>query len=189
MNTIETILFDAAGKLNTDATLEAAAKRIRSLGVTGVAVASNTGATAVKLARILGETNAAIVGVTLQAGEWKKYWPPDPAMVAEAEKLGVKMYTGTHALMGNLETAVREKFGGIGAGELISHAYYTFSQGMKVAVEVACMACDAGLLPIGAEAVAIAGTTSGADTAIVLTPTSTDCFFDVKVHEILAMPR
>jgi len=189
MAEIRAILFDEPGEQNTDATLAAAAERMKALGIKSAVVATSTGATTVKLARLLEGTGARTVGVTLQAGVWQKYCPPDPGLVAEAEKLGARIFTGTHALMGNVDTAIREKFGGICATDLIAFVYYTFSQGTKVAVEVACMACDAGMVPMGEEAVAIAGTGGGADTALVLTPTSTNNFFDVKIHEVLAMPR
>ncbi len=41
---------------------------------------------------------------------------------------------------------------------------------MKVALEIASMAAEVGLLPPGEEAIAVAGTDDGADTAVVLRP-------------------
>ena len=64
-----------------------------------------------------------------------------------------------------------------------------FSQGLKVACEIACMAVDAGLVPAGEETVAIAGTGQGADTAIVLRPSNTHQFFDTRILEIICKPR
>jgi len=60
---------------------------------------------------------------------------------------------------------------------------------MKVAVEVAVMAADAGLLEGEGEVIAVAGTGSGADTAVVLSPAYSTSFFELKVREVIAMPR
>ncbi|HDJ89241.1 MAG TPA: hypothetical protein ENG40_00930 [Thermoprotei archaeon] len=59
---------------------------------------------------------------------------------------------------------------------------------MKVAVEIACMAADAGYIPIDRDVVAIAGTGRGADTAILITPKTSRNFFDIKIKEIIAKP-
>jgi hypothetical protein len=60
---------------------------------------------------------------------------------------------------------------------------------MKVAVECALMAADAGLLDVSKEIISIAGTGEGADTAIVLKPAYTRRFRDLEILEILAKPR
>ena len=51
------------------------------------------------------------------------------------------------------------------------------------------MLADAGLVPVGEEIIAIGGTGSGLDTAAVLTPANMTNVFDMKFHEIIAMPR
>ena len=130
-----------------------------------------------------------IVGVTLQAGLWEVYTGPDPEIVAQAEAKGVKFFTGIHTFMGAVASAIQNEFGGLPPVELIAHAYYTFSQGTKVAVEVAVMAADAGLIPVDREVIAVGGTGEGADTALVLSPAYSTNFFDLKVHEVLAKPR
>jgi len=72
--------------------------------------------------------------------------------------------------------------------ELIAHTLYCFSQGMKVAVEIAVMAADANLISPKEEVIAIGGTGQGADTAIVVKPAYSTNFFDLKIREIIAMP-
>jgi hypothetical protein len=62
-------------------------------------------------------------------------------------------------------------------------------QGMKVAVEVAMMAADAGLLPTDGEALALGGAGEGADTALVVTPRCSAEFFGLCVHEVVCLPR
>ena len=50
------------------------------------------------------------------------------------------------------------------------------------------MAMDAGLLEYGEPVVAIGGTSSGVDAAVLLTPSYTSSMFDMKIHEILCKP-
>ncbi|NOZ19906.1 MAG: STAS domain-containing protein [Planctomycetes bacterium] len=186
---IETVLFDKAGPAHTDRTLDIASQRAAELGIDALVVATTTGQTALKAAKLFEDTHVKIIGVTLMAGVWDKYAQPDPDVVREAEEAGVTFLTATHTLMGNVGSAIREKFGGVSEVELIAHTYYTFSQGMKVAVEVAVMAADAGLVSTDADVIAIAGTGSGADTAIVIRPAYSNKFFSTKIREVLAMPR
>jgi len=187
MAEIRALVFDKAGPQNTQATLELAGRRSDELGIDEIVVATSTGKTALEAARAM--PGKRVIGVTLQAGLFDKYVGPDPDIVGPAEELGVQFVTCPHALMGSLDSAVKDKFGGLPPGEFISYVYYTFCQGMKVAVEVAMMAADAGRLSMDGDIIAIAGTENGADTAIVLTPAYTNEFFDLRVREILAKPR
>ena len=183
------LLFDQPGAAHTERTLTAARDRALELGIDTVVLATTSGQTALKAAKTFENTGVRVIGVTLQAGTWKKHAPPDPEKIREAEQNGVHILTATHTLMGNVGSAIRDEFGGITPDELIARTYYTFSQGMKVAVEVATMAADAGLLEEQDELVAVAGTGTGADTAIVLSKTYSTDFFDLNISEILAMPR
>jgi len=183
------LLFDDPGPQQTGPTLEAARERALALGIKTVVLATTTGETALKALDAFEGTGASLVAVTLHAGVWSQYAPPDPQKVRAAEARGVRFLTATHTLMGNVGSAIREKLGGVPGCEIVAHTYYTFSQGMKVAVEVAVMAADAGLLEGEREVIAIAGTGGGADTAIVLSPAYSTSFFDVKIHEVIAMPR
>ncbi len=180
--------FDEPSKAHMQATLEASFERAQELGVKQVVVATTTGRTALEAAKVFGET-AKVIGVTLHAGTWAKYEPPDSDTVREAEETGVVFLTATHALMGHVGSAIRDKFGGITHTELIAFVLYMFSQGTKVAVEVVAMAADAGLLDMESDVIGIAGTESGADTALVMKPAFTTNFFDLKVREVICMPR
>lgn len=64
-----------------------------------------------------------------------------------------------------------------------------FSHGIKVAAEISVMAADAGLVPVGEEIIAIGGRGHGVDSAVILTPVNSKNLFDLKFHEIIAMPR
>jgi hypothetical protein len=185
----EVLLFEKGGLENTEATLAIARERAGELGVQNVVLATSTGRTALMALDAFEGSGVRLIGVTLHAGYWDVYEPPDKAKIAEAKDRGAVILTATHALMGSVESAVKEKFGGIPPMELIAHTYYTFSQGMKVCVEVALMAADAGYVSNAEEIVAIGGTGVGADTAVVLKAAYTTNFFDLNVREVLAMPR
>ena len=60
---------------------------------------------------------------------------------------------------------------------------------MKVACEITLMAADAGLVRTDEDAIAMAGTGKGLDTALVLRPVNSQDFFNLKVREILCKPR
>ena len=72
---------------------------------------------------------------------------------------------------------------------MIAHVLKLMSQGVKVAVEVAIMAADAGAVPTDEEIIAVGGSGTGADTAIVLQGAHQNNFFDLDIREIIAMPR
>jgi hypothetical protein len=101
------------------------------------------------------------------------------------EALGIPVLTGLHALGDD----VSEQFTEHSPARIVRETLYTFCQGMKVAVEVALMAAEAGLLSMDKEAIAVAGTGEGADTAIVLQPAYAHRFRDLRIREILAKPR
>ncbi|NLZ38638.1 MAG: hypothetical protein GX893_03415, partial [Firmicutes bacterium] len=61
-------------------------------------------------------------------------------------------------------------------------------QGVKVSVEIAVMALDAGLIPYGEDIIAIGGSGRGADTAIVVQPAHAKDFFAGKIREIICKP-
>ncbi|MGQ9729890.1 MAG: pyruvate kinase alpha/beta domain-containing protein [Candidatus Zipacnadales bacterium] len=180
--------WEQPGPINTVPTLEASMARAADLGITQVVVATSTGTTTLRAAQIFGPTTQ-VIGVTLQRGLWEKYAGTDRRIVQEAETLGVKFLTCPHTLMGSVDSALRDRFGGVPPQQLIAHVYYTFGQGMKVAVECMMMAADAGLLDMNAEVISIAGTGGGADVAIVTKPVFSHQFFSLKIREIIAMPR
>lgn len=177
--------FEKKGKRNTEETVEITLQRAKEIGIKHVVVASCTGETALKFAGC----GLNVVCVTHQVGYSK---PGEDEMGQETrEKLneaGVKVLTTTHLLAG-VDRALRFKFQGVYPAEIIASTLRMFGQGMKVCIEVAVMALDAGLIPAGEEIIAVGGTAVGADTAMVVTPAHSANFFDTNVKEILCMPR
>lgn len=101
---------------------------------------------------------------------------------------GARILTCQHAF-GGVGRAVRKKLGTYELEEIMAYTLRIFGEGMKVACEIALMAADAGLIRTDREAIAIAGTGRGADTAVVLQPANAQTFFDMRIKEILCKPR
>ena len=106
----------------------------------------------------------------------------------QLEAQGAVVVMATHALS-SAERAFRDKYGGIDILEIVADALRRFSAGVKVGVECAMMAADAGAIPVDQDVVAVGGTSRGAYTAIVVRPANAQRFFDLKVREIIGMPR
>ena len=111
-------------------------------------------------------------------------------MPAETEEAllaaGVKIVTGIH-LFDGMSRASLMKYKGAETGIVVSDTLRLFGPGMKVAVECAIMAMEAGHLEYPQKVVSVGGRGAGSDTAIVLTPVPSSSFFDLRILEILCM--
>jgi hypothetical protein len=183
------VYFDSPGRHNTAEALALARERADLLGTKYLVVASTSGATVLQAAQVFQGTAVQIVGITLHAGRWQVYRPPDWHLVEQATAMGVTFHTATHALVANAERAIRDRFGGISPVELVAEALTIFSVGVKVAVEVSLMAADGNLIPMDEDVIAVPGTDGGADTALVLQPAYSSTLFDLRVKEIICKPR
>lgn len=63
-----------------------------------------------------------------------------------------------------------------------------FGQGTKVCIEIIMMACDGGCVDIGEKVIAVAGTGSGADTAVLATAAPSTKITSLRIHEIICKP-
>jgi len=184
------VYFDRPGKANTAAVVEAVRERRAELGIEHVVAASNTGATALALCEALKDAGVTLVAV----GEHAGFRGGDQQDLSDEqrralEEKGIKVLIGSHALSG-VGRSVTNKFGGITHVEIIAQTLKQFGgEGIKVAVEVAVMAADAGLVPTDREIIAVGGSGGGADTAVVLKAAHMNNFFDLEIREIIAKPR
>lgn len=172
------------GKENTAKTVELAVKRAGESKIQYIVVASCSGETA----QLLAGRGLKVICVTHHVG----FAGPgldemSPEMRNMLSSAGVKILTTTH-LMAGLDRAVRNKFGGVYPAEIMAQTLRMFGQGVKVCVEIAGMALDAGLIPFGKDVIAIGGTGQGADSAIVIVPAHSNNFFDTKIKEIICKP-
>ena len=181
------VYFDSPGKENTGPTLEAAAKRAGELGVANILVATTSGETGLLAADVFAGNNLIIV--THSTGFWKPgYQQLKQEYRTQIENKGAKILTCQHSF-GGVGRAVRRKWGTYELEELIASTLRTFGQGTKVAIEIALMAADAGLVPTEELCISVGGSAEGADTALLLQPVNAQDFFDLKIVEIVAKPR
>jgi hypothetical protein len=181
------IIFKNAGEENTRQTIDLAVARAKELQIEKVVVASSTGATAL---RFLESWPASRLVVVRYVFGFERADAQE--MPADVEKQilskGARIVTAAHAF-GGLGRAVRRKLQTYQLDEVIASTLRIFGQGVKVACEVALMACDAGMVRTDEKIVSCGGSGRGADTALVLTPANTHSFFDMKVHEIICKPE
>jgi len=177
--------FDEPGETNTEETLRLARSRAEQLGTRQITVASTHGRTAMRAREIFHGLNVGIIAVSICASFEERGWTLGEDERDALNKSGITVLTSIHALGDD----VSEGFGVTAPNVVVRETLYTFSQGMKVAVEIALMAADAGLLDMSQEVISIAGSGSGADTAVVLLPAYSRTFRQLRVREILAKPR
>ncbi len=187
--------YEQEGVQNTETTLEAVKQRASELGIKQVVVATTTGQMALKCAEEMPDVQ--VVGVLMHAVDYDVYVKrpsgkmkaPSPEILEKARKKGATFYQGVHSLLGGVDSAIRDKFGGLSPVGLISHAYLSISTGTKVAVESTMMAADGGLLKMDEDVIAMGGYRGGADTALVIKPAFTHQYFSLRVREFICLPR
>jgi hypothetical protein len=175
-----------AGPENTINTLKMAIDTALSRQIQYLVVASTGGDTALQAHNLIQNTGLKLVVVTHNTGFSKPGEQQFNANVRpQVEAAGGKVYTGTMVLR-NVGSAIRTQFH-FAETELINATLRMLGQGIKVVVEIAAMACDAGLIP-SEEVIAVAGTGRGADTAVIIKAESSNRFFDIKIREIIVKP-
>ena len=181
-----TVYFEKPGPGNTGETLRLAGEWAGRLGISTLLVASTSGDTGLKAVKAFPGLEVIVVSHSAGFSE-----PGVQEMLREKRdairEAGGKILTCPHALAG-VGRAIRFKFNTIEVDEIIANALRIFGQGMKVTVEIALMAADAGLIPAGADVISIGGTNSGADTAACIRPANVSRFFDVQVRGIICKP-
>lgn len=205
-----TYYFEKKGVDNTERLLQIVKTKVMEKGVKHVVVASTRGEAGVKAAEVFKGTGINVVVVTHQTG----HIGPGIQQLTEEnrkklEKLGVKIVTGTDALTGGVGLGISYRAPPVQPNEdqmkdirttlsfvrstppvetIIASTLRLFCEGMKVAVEIVLMAADAYAIPIDKDVIAVAGTSAGADTAILIRPANTINFTQMDLHEVIAKP-
>jgi hypothetical protein len=179
--------FRKPGPNNTKGVMEIASRRAKELGISKAIVATCSGRTAYEALEVLGP-DLKIIAVTYVTGfEEPNQQEMSEEVRQELGSKGVSVLTCQHAF-GGVGRAVRNKLATYQVEEIIAYTLRRFGQGTKVAIELALMAADAGLVRTDEDVISIGGTGRGADTALVLQPANSFKFFDLKVKEIICKP-
>lgn len=186
-----TFYFDAHGEVNTDKTVELARERAKTLGIRKVAVASETGLSALKVLDVF--RNSEVIVVSSAAGTLVKgsligdlrIGIPDEKILEELNERGAKVVRGTDPFW---NIAAHSDL--VDAAKLGMMYYKVVCGGLHVCMTAVLEATDAGHLVEGEEAVAMAGSFVGLDTAIVATAANSVNFFNAfDVLEVICKPR
>jgi len=190
--------FNVCGQVNTEKTLELAVKRARELGISNLIVASETGLSALKATEMLRDSEMSLIVVTSAAGTRiektiigdLKIGIPDRKIWDQLQKNGAKIVRATDPLY-NIGAAL-EHNGIPTLATLIRLSLRTISSGTAVCVTATLMATDNGLLRDGEDAVAVAGSWLGLDTAVVVQATNSVNLLkkgSLQIKEIICKPR
>lgn len=179
-------VFHRAGRANTSTALEIAVNSLEKRGISELVLASTYGTTALKAIELVDTSRIKLIVITHNFGfKEPASLEMDEGTRSSLIQQGAIVYTGTMPFR-NIGTAIRNTLG-YSQQDLVANTLRLFGQGVKVCVELAMMASDAGLVGTR-DIVAVAGTGRGADTCAVIRPAPSNALFDIKVREILAKP-
>jgi hypothetical protein len=174
----EITYFENAGSENTENVLRLALGRYNAGGIDEIIIASSYGGTARLAAKVFKGTGVQLLifGEVLDGMQ-----SPSNDVCEELSAMGHKVIWGVH--LNAMST-----FTGDLSARLVSESYRRISEGFKVVCEIVLIATSQGFLRPGEKVISIAGTSHGADTAIVASAAPITQFKDFEVHEILCKP-
>lgn len=202
--------FYRPGPVNTEMTIRLAKRRSIELGIDHMVVASLTGETALKAAKVVRGANIKVVCVTFRAGgvydvkslESQRHWReipelasvlkewkgkglstipgPSVEMKEKLKGLGVKIVTCTD-LAYNINVSLAETFGIRSPIDIMERTLrFLLCPGFKVCIFTVLSAADAGAIPAEKEVVSLGGVERGVDTALIIKPSFSDEIFHSK---------
>jgi len=183
----EITYFTKPGKHNTEKTIDIALDYAKKNNIKTILIASATGTSALELKK--KSQNESIVCVTYSEAvsyedELKEFKKNQPAL----EEEGIRIVKATHAFSG-VDKALYKKYETMQPPLLIADILRLFSEGVKVCVESAMMAADAGLIKKKEKILALAGSGEGVDTCLLVEPSTTSDLFSFGILEIICIPK
>jgi hypothetical protein len=197
-----TVYFDKPGKEHTEETLRISLEAAKERGIDTVLVSSTSGYSALEALKVFDGSGLKIIIVTHQTGYRAPGVQLMPSEIRDKlEKAGMVVFTGTDVLTGGVEVGMSRQRPVISSPQegrlpfivppitsVVANTLRLFSTGVKVCPEIAMMVADAGLIPPDKKVVSVAGSHVGSDTAMVITPSTSNRIRDMKLHEILVKP-
>jgi uncharacterized protein len=199
--------FPHYGPENTIEVIDAVAERLQEPGVDTIVVASSTGEMAIRIAQRFrpsepGENANLPRIIAVCDPPWAIGKIPKAGRISADNKarliaLGAEVVDSVPYASRAYSTGASNNV--YEALDLLVVVFDAFrmvgGNGLKVAIEVALMATNAGVIQPGQEVISVAGTGNGLDTAVVVKTAysidifSTDPSERPEIREILAMPR
>ncbi len=199
--------FPHYGPENTNEVIDAVAERLQERDINIVVVASSTGEMAIRIAQRFraGQEPGtaaqprviAVCDPPWAIGKIPKAGRISPDNKARLLALGAEVVdTVPYASRAYSTGASNNVYEALDLLVVVFDAFRIVGgNGLKVAIEVALMATNGGVIQPGQEVIAVAGTGNGLDTAVVIKSAysidifSTDPSERPEIREILAMPR
>ena len=175
------VYFEKSGIVNTEETLRLAIERAKARGINKIVLASTKGDTARLAAERLADTGITMTVIPHQYGDvrWAQRFPLE--LVRKLEQQGHLVHFGTMLFH-------TDNLYGMTTPRAMAVLLRTFSQGMKVCVEIILMAVDGGCIASGEKVIAVAGHGRGADTAVVAVAASSRDLPNLHINEIICKP-
>ena len=174
------VYFEKPGVGNTEETLRLAVERAQARGIKKIVLASTRGDTARLAAERLAGTGITMTVIPHQySGGREQRFPLE--LKESLEKQGHHVHFATSLF-------ATENLYGSPIPRVMAFLLRTFSQGMKVCVEMMLMVVDGGFVASGEQVIAISGSGRGADTAIVAIAASSRNLPDLHIMEIICKP-
>jgi len=175
------VYFEESGIANTEETLRLSYERALKRNIKHIVLASTRGYTAQKALEIIKNNDIHLVAIPHQYGsiEGDLF---DPKIKKAFEEAGHDVFISTHLF------STSRLWGIPRAPGTFINALYRFCQGMKVCVEITLMAANGGKIPVNQDVIAIGGTDIGADTAIILSSSTSSNFENLRIKEIICKP-
>ncbi len=183
-------IFEKPGIANTNNTFENAVANAKILGIKKIVIASTYGDTIKKSLEYFDPQEYKLIGVTHNFGFKENHDQTFPnELRTELEGKGIDIITGTLAFSGVGSSLIR-KYQQYDATTMFSRLIRTIiCDGVKVCMEIALMAVDAGKVDVGEKILNIAGSGRGADTCCYISASSSRLFEKMRLHAILAKPQ
>jgi uncharacterized protein len=175
------VYFEKPGKENTDEVLRLVLQRAKLKNIKRIVIASTRGYTAKLFSDAVKGENIQLVVVPWQFGFKGDDNPFPKELVNELQEKKHLVHFGTMLFH-------TTDLYGTNVPQAMANLLRPFGQGIKVCLEIIMMACDGGCIGVGEKVIAVAGTGSGADTAVLATAAPSTKITSLRIHELICKP-
>jgi len=176
----EIVYFEESGEKNTGDVLRLVKERASARRIEKVILASTRGNTARLAMEAFANTDIKLIVIPWQFG-FADTQPFSMELAAELQAKGHRVHFGSMLFH-------TEDFYGSRAPRAMANILRVFCQGIKVCTEILLMAADGGLVATGEKVIAVAGTGSGADTAVLAVAAPSTKLAKFHISEIICKP-
>ena len=175
------VYFEKPGKENTGEVMKLVLERAKLRNIRKIVIASTRGFTANSFLEAVEGKDINLIVVPWQFGFKGNDNPFPQELVNKLREKKCLLHFGTMLFH-------TTDLYGTNVPQAMANLLRSFGQGTKVCIEIILMACDGGCIGIGEKVIAVAGTASGADTALVVSAAPSTKISSLRIHEIICKP-